>query len=111
VPESTDKIVAWMLLCLGITVAVTVSRAGAPVRAAFDWLGFRTGQIGETLTFFIRCPACVGWWVGLLFAALVPSWRGPLGVLPMHPLCQMLGDAFASSAVCWMVMSVVQKGG
>ena len=97
---------AWILIVWGVTSVVTTSRLLRPLRDRFA---------PETLAYdFVRCPQCIGWWVGLCAsvalrlgvarAALEPRLCEappvvlglPLGGILIAAAC----DAFASSAMC-----------
>ena len=92
-------ILAWLLVTYGITVAITTSKAGDPLRRLFSLTNL--GRI------FIHCPMCVGFWVGvgLSFVGLtvipgsLPAWLG-------HTL-----SGFAALAWCWSVHVVLHHLG
>ena len=53
------ELLVFVLVCYGITNIVCFGRIFAPVRAGVDRLKV------EVLSEFVRCPMCVGFWVGL----------------------------------------------
>lgn len=78
-----ELVIFWMA-CWGATTAITKLYVGRPVRrwvsglsdTRFEseigtpkesWWGFRASILGR----LVRCPACTGFWVGLIFASLV----------------------------------------
>ena len=53
------ELLVFVLVCYGITNIVCFGRILAPLRAGVDRLKV------DTLSEFVRCPMCVGFWVGL----------------------------------------------
>ena len=90
-------LITWALLVWGVTSVITQGRI---------LRGFRELFAPETLPGdFVRCPQCIGWWVGLSLS-LLPQHLGPAEMVlqaPGPPLLQALQlaveDAFAACAV------------
>jgi hypothetical protein len=104
----------WLLACVGATLVVTVSRAGAPLRWLLDvvthflkYLNNGIPKDGPTPTSFPRCPACVGFWVGLAASRFAPAWVEVVDVRTTW--VHALGCAFASSAASWAIITVVNR--
>lgn len=92
--------IVWFLVVWGVTSVVNSGRIFRSVREY--WLPHGT-LAGD----FVRCPQCVGWWVGLSASLLLRLGlaRGLVqlpGGLPVVVLC----DAFASSAACAFLAKV-----
>lgn len=88
---------AWALVTYGITLVITGSKVAAPLRRLFSF--------SETLSHFLTCPMCVGFWVGV---ALTAFGLGPLsGSLPVAAIL----NGFASSALCWSAHVVLARLG
>ena len=83
----------WLLIVWGATSVITQSRIVRPFRERFE---------PETLAGdFVRCPQCIGWWVGLGVSLGLGLGLVHLHAqLPFHGLCEALCDAFAASAAC-----------
>ena len=95
-------IFAWALATYGITVAITQSLVGAPLRRLFSW--------STTGAHFITCAMCVGWWVGLMIAALAPA-LSPVPRSAAHVIVVVLLNAFASLAWSWTAHVVLVRLG
>ncbi len=82
----------WVLVTYGATLAVTGSRLARPLRAlAARW--------SPALGRFVSCPMCVGWWVGLAEAIVLP------GVCPVDGVAawvRLPANAFAGLAAAWV---------
>lgn len=78
----------WILLVLGLTYVVTESAIFMLVRV---WLASVGGEYVETLLF---CPACTGFWAGVLVSLF-----GFLNVLPIVPPHAVFWMPFASCAI------------
>ena len=66
-------LIAWLLVTFGVTIVITKSRIGAPLRRRFpirttDGSGPDDKRV--TLAHLLRCPMCTGWWVGLALSPL-----------------------------------------
>lgn len=77
----------------GVTLVITGSRIFAPVRTRVfrDW-------------HFVRCPMCVGWWVGLA-VGLAGYGAAAWGSWPA------VAQAFAGSGFCWVTHVVLVRLG
>jgi hypothetical protein len=100
------SLLVWVLVVWGVTSVINSGRILRSVREY--WLPPST-FLGD----FIRCPQCVGWWVGLsvsLFLHLGPG--RAVSQLPGGVAVVVIADAFASSAVCAFLAKVedVLKG-
>ena len=93
----------WLLLVYGITLILTGSRITEPVRR------FVSKKIPGSC-YFVQCPMCVGWWIGLGLALLEPR-IGPLTMFGWPRWGQALGEACMASAACWVVHVVLAKLG
>lgn len=92
-----------MLLTYGVTLVITGSRIAAPLRRLVT-------RIIPKSCYFVQCPLCVGWWVGLGLALLTPR-LGPLSGLGWPIWVQGLGEAFCASALCWGIHVLLAKLG
>lgn len=90
---------AWFFVAYGVTLVVTGSKVAAPLRRLFS----RT-RAGAAL---VVCPMCVGFWVGLALAYLLPA-GAPVAA---GPVVGPLACAFASSAACWTWHVVLARMG
>ena len=68
-----SMLIAWMLVTFGVTIVITKSRIGAPLRRRFpirttDGSGPDDKRV--TVAHLLRCPMCTGWWVGAALSLL-----------------------------------------
>ncbi len=85
--------IVWALVVWGVTSVLTQSRVLRGFRERFE--------PGSLAGDFVRCPQCVGWWVGLgaslaLHLGVAEAAVGIPG--PVRRLVVVLCDAFATSA-------------
>lgn len=86
-----ERVLIFALFVYGVTLPIAVLRLFAPLREA-------ALRLYEPLGHFLSCPACVGFWVGLMasftpFRVLGPPWDGFLGI-----------------SVCWILHALTTKG-
>lgn len=110
------QLCAWSLVLSGVVFCITTAKVGAPVRFVFDLLSDLllklTGKdsVAEVPRYFVRCPGCVGWWVGLGWSLGALGWRGPATTLmAVSGWPGILGDAFGACAVCWTLITTVNR--
>lgn len=96
-------LLAWCLVTYGVTLVLTGSKIVEPLRRRF-------ASIFPSSSYFVHCPMCVGWWVGLGLGLLLPR-LGPLASLQLPRWEQAFGEAFAASAACWGIHVVLVKLG
>lgn len=93
-----SDLLMWFLACFGATLAVTVFTIGAPIRWLADKITpprYHEGQATpQWIGYFVRCPACVGFWIGVGFGW---AWWSPT-IRALYGLV----DGLASGAVCWI---------
>jgi hypothetical protein len=104
-------LIAWLLVTFGVTIVITKSRIGAPLRRRFpirttDGSGPDDKRV--TLAHLLRCPMCTGWWVGAALSPLhirvfqdafwVPS---STATLVAQEAELAIFNAFAAGAWCW----------
>jgi hypothetical protein len=112
-------VLGWLLATLGVALVVTKSRIGAPLRRRFpvDPAGDGAGPDDKVVDFahLLRCPMCVGWWVGVGLSPLglrlvqAPSWAPswpPSTILTwalwvLGQLLMAVENGFAAAAWCW----------
>jgi len=108
----------WMFAVFGIADTISKARIGAPLRRRFpirpqaDGPGLDDQAV--TFAHMIRCPKCVAWWVsgamtllGIGPAQSLPTLGGPVTTL----VEQVLLNAFAGAAWCWVVYVVLHRLG
>lgn len=107
---------AWSLVLAGVVFCITTAKVGAPIRWVFDLAGDRLLKAGrsedaaEVPRHFVRCPGCVGWWVGLGWSLTRLGWRGPASeLMSVSGWPGILGDAFGACAVCWALITTVNR--
>jgi hypothetical protein len=93
-------VIAWWLVTYGVTLAITGSKIGAPLRRL---VAFYFGDSGGK---FMGCPMCIGWWIGLILTPLIPS-----PVVTDSIWFTVIANAFASSAACWITHVVLVRLG
>lgn len=96
-------LISWVLVVYGVTLVLTGAKISAPLRRLI------TKHVPKSC-YFVQCPMCVGWWVGLGLALLEPR-MGPLAALGWPRWAQGLGEAFAASAASWALHVVLAKMG
>lgn len=94
---------SWILVVYGVTLVFTGSKIAAPLRRLFT-------RLIPKSCYFVQCPMCVGFWVGLGLGLLEPR-IGPLAALGWPRWGQGLGEAFAASATCWVAHVALAKLG
>ena len=118
----------WMLVTYGIADVVSKSRIGAHLRRRFPIRvadGPGPDDKAVTVAHLVHCPKCMGWWVALVLTFLhlgpaealpvlhaptsMPSLDAVLVLLTL--LLRPLLNAFAGSALCWIVHVVLCKLG
>jgi hypothetical protein len=94
-------LLVWMLVSYGATMIVAESKIMSPLRGHF--------HCESTMGRFVRCPMCVGFWIGVLLSL---SHFGLTATVtsPTWPW-RHLFDGFASSAWCWIVYVVLRRLG
>ena len=85
---ATDLLV-WILIAFGITISVTHGKIFNSFR---NWIGEKSTFLGD----LVRCPMCLGFWVGILLSV---TWQGVTA-------CPIL-DGFLSLATCFGLYSVI----
>ena len=93
------RLLIFLLVCYGFTNVVTVGKIFRPLR---EWLARRSRVLGD----WIRCPMCLGLWVGAGWAAvgLWPPTGLPFGL-------ELLAAGCAASGACWGVYAVLHALG
>lgn len=85
----------FLLACLGLTFIITISYIFRPVRE-------KSAAISPVLGKLLKCPQCMGFWVGLIVRALDMWHLGLFSVLQWSDLYNIC-YGFASSFVCYAV--------
>ncbi len=117
-------LIAWLLVTFGVTIVITKSRIGAPLRRRFplapppgpdDTRGhpYRDGPGPDDkvvdIAHLLRCPMCTGWWVGAFLSPLhirmveCPAWvpsTTMVEVVAQHVGLAVL-NGFAAATWCW----------
>jgi len=92
-------LVVFLLACYGVTTIVTLGKIFAPVRAAVL-------RINATAGHWIKCPMCLGLWVGVGWALL--------GLFPPtadHRWVDIAAAGPISSGFCWAMRVVLHRLG
>jgi len=84
----------------GLTSVVTHSLIAKPVR---NFLSKRSLKIYE----FVKCPQCVGFWVGVLLTILVPE----LLDIAEFPVLNWLLAGFVVSGSSWFIHAILESLG
>lgn len=96
------RLVVFILAVYGAAAAITVLRAGAPLR----WLV----KSSQELSHFLHCPACVGFWIGCAASAFV--YAGPaLASSTSFNWLLVLVDGLVACGSCWIIHVVLCKLG
>ena len=93
------KLIIFCLVCFGMTNIITMSRLFKLVRDRFERLSKKAG-------IFIKCPMCVGFWVGLLWSLLEfgPVSRGLWNFkFEISFFINLFADACISSGISWIL--------
>ena len=85
--------ILFFLACLGATFIINISYIFIPIR---DFVASKSEKLGKLM----RCPMCMGFWVGLIFRALF-MWHGEEFVDIKWSDIYNLTYGFASSFVCY----------
>lgn len=95
----------WLLSCLGLTWVLTRSAIFAWLRALFP------KPHGEAPFFgiLVRCPQCMGFWVGIVHEIAAPVFSPPGGLL--HRIVSALLGGFAASGLGYFMNLVCEKLG
>lgn len=91
------RLLVFILAVYGAAAAVTVLRAGAPIR----WIG---SKLGEEARGFTSCPACVGFWLGCAMSAFV--FTGPAlstNICSGIDWSLVVVDGLLSCGTCWII--------
>tara|TARA_Y100001937_G_scaffold67142_1_gene91842 strand:- start:540 stop:818 length:279 start_codon:yes stop_codon:yes gene_type:complete len=78
----------WILVSFGITFSVTHGKLFDNFREQLAKDNKRLGQL-------VRCPMCLGFWVGMFLSL---TWKSVTGVVFL--------DGFFSLASCWLLFAV-----
>jgi len=97
-PVSED-LIAFILLCWGITNVLVNSKLFKPLRDRLQPVPF-IGQMSH-------CTMCMGWWVGLAVSALGMD----VTDIGYDYRLEYVADAFVSSGTCWIIHVVLVKLG
>ena len=85
------EFMVWALVCFGMSFALTHSKVFSPVRSL-------ASRIHPMLGYFINCPMCMGFWVGLLLSSV---WVTPTGSIIL--------DGFLGLSCSWLIYCVSWK--
>jgi len=93
-------LVAYLLTTFGFCYVVGHSKISLPVRELLS-----KALLGRMLLALVECPACLGWWVGLLTAGSYPPLT-PFPVFPHETWLNVFAWAFATCGAhyllaCW----------
>ena len=81
----------WSLVCFGISFSITHSRVFSPLRK----LAAKGPNIVE---YFVNCPMCMGFWVGLLLGSV---WHSATGYIIL--------DGFLGLSVSWIYFCITWR--
>lgn len=84
-------LVTWAFVCFGISFALTHSKVFAKVRE-------KANSVHHMLGYFMECPMCMGFWVGMGLGFL---WVSPTGVIAL--------DGFFGLTACWLLFCISWK--
>ena len=94
-----QNLLLWVLVTFGVTLGITVSDIFKPVRKLFTNSLQCCGEEEENnskikafIGTLLKCPMCVGFWVGLFS-----------GIFWFSPTSYVVADAFLCSATCWIL--------
>lgn len=109
-----------MLVTYGVADVIAKARVGAPLRRLFPIRATDgPGPDDKAVTFahLLRCPKCVAAWVAALLT-LPPLRLGPASAIVVFPgsdvatiAAQIILNAFAGVAWCWMAYVTLAKMG
>jgi hypothetical protein len=107
--------VLWLLVTYGLANAISSARVGAPLRRRFPITKKDgPGEDDQAVSFahLIRCPKCVGAWIGaaLTFLNLGPAMVVTLPI-PGVLVVQVALNGCAAAGWCWIVFVVLAKMG
>lgn len=100
-------IALWLLSCFGLTWIITRSVIFERVRA------LAPKPMGTTPFFgtLLRCPQCMGFWVGVLHSLLFPIFHVNGAPLGRAWVTEALLSGWISSGTCYLAMLVCEKLG
>jgi len=88
------ELLFFILSCLGATFIINISYIFKPIREKATKLSPKLGKL-------LKCPMCMGFWVGLLFRSLL-MWHGGEFINiewnDMYNICY----GFVSSFICYV---------
>lgn len=92
------ELICFILSCFGVTNAVTSGKI-------FEWLRSLLQPI-PWLGYMVKCPMCLGFWVGIGWAIVG---IGP--VIYSDYLAYLLSSGFISSGTCWVFRVILHRLG
>jgi hypothetical protein len=87
------QLIIFFLSCLGATFIINISYIFKPIRE-------KAACISESLGKLLKCPMCMGFWVGLIFRILFMWKNGELNHIQFNDIYNIC-YGFASSFVCY----------
>jgi hypothetical protein len=93
------SLLLFLLACYGVTNIVTAGKIFAPLRAALERWAPAAG-------YWIRCPMCFGFAVGIFWAAC-GLWLETRAILPLD----WLAAGAVSSGWCWAIRVILHRLG
>lgn len=87
------EFILFLLACLGATFIVNMSYIFKPIRKKADDVSLMLGKL-------LKCPQCMGFWMGLIIRTLFMWHGGELNSLQWNDLYN-ISYGFASSFICY----------
>ncbi len=101
------RLLVFILAVYGAAAAITTLRVGEPLR----WLASKLWpkRLAEEATYFFHCPACVGFWLGLVCTYWI--YGGPVSIITGGLLPEVILDGLVACAGCWIIHVTLCKLG
>jgi hypothetical protein len=87
------ELIFFLLSCLGATFIINISYIFRPLR---EFVESKSKSFGK----LIKCPMCMGFWIGLLFRVLMMWNSGEINNLHFNDVYNVM-YGFASSFICY----------
>jgi hypothetical protein len=89
----TMELFLFILSCIGATFIINISYVFKPIREKASMFNPHLGK-------FLKCPQCIGFWVGLVIRVLFMWHGGEFSNIQLSDLYNVI-YGFASSFVCY----------
>jgi len=94
------RLLVFILAVYGLAAAITTLRIGEVLR---DWLASKLWpkRLADEAGYFLHCPACVGFWIGMAFSYWL--YGGPVSLITGGLLPEVILDGLVACAGCWII--------